>query len=788
MERIKVLSNIRSKEIILPPPDEKDGPILTDAQINIIHWLLSHDPSNRPTSHELLTSDHLPPLQVEEAKAQEIIRQTLNDKKGKMHRYFVNSCLSQDMTIGQDIKYDMDLSKNQGQRKHLLGKEYVREVVKKVFQRHGAVFIQNPQLLPKGNLKVYDWTPTLVKTMSRSGSIVSLPHDLRVPFARYVARTNIQSIRRYCISPVFREAKVYDIQPKELMECAFDIISPTKESLIADAEIMIIAQEILRDLNALEDGSRYLFRLNHMKLFHGVLSHFGVEESLHVDVCSFIRDKENYQNTSKSQRIEQLMKCTRISEPLASNLLLMLEGERNLSQLSSTLRQAMRRKNQAANHIKQGLNELECIIDHAQTLGLDFDVKILPSLVHHPDLFDGMVCQLVKRKKTKGNQTSETTIAMGGRYDRLIQEFAEKFRIADSTILRSHSMDANAETGSKSNHSMSADQRHDQHGVGISFILNHLVDKVSNITMASRDVPHFFHSSVAAVDVLIYSPSTLRELKSVTKRILEIASSLWLAKVRCFICDMHDTVDEAQDIALDMGASFLVILHDEEGIMRVRCLKEKDPSGHTFVDIEKVSSFGLIEVLQKKFALYEKEMGGGSFGGVSTAKTDTKNVDYVGTAAIQNSPNTMAFEFKFVQKLLEMDKKQLTTVRKRLELNVTSKIMKLNVSSSQSVAIILPFKASVIKSIASHLEIEDEARYQESVKQLMDRYFKDDSSEKLFIKKGELSKVCDEIEEWRFDKEYSMIIIYGNFLSNEGKKSDRLKFLSTDEHVFRILT
>ena len=61
MERIKVLSSLRSKEILIPSEGKE---IMNDTQINIIRWLLNHDPSKRPTSHELLTSDHLPPLQV----------------------------------------------------------------------------------------------------------------------------------------------------------------------------------------------------------------------------------------------------------------------------------------------------------------------------------------------------------------------------------------------------------------------------------------------------------------------------------------------------------------------------------------------------------------------------------------------------------------------------------------------------------------------------------------------------------------------------------------------------
>ena len=46
----------------------------------------------------------------------------------------------------------------------------------------------------------------LVQVMTRSGGVVSLPYDLRVPFARFLARAQVTNIKRYSISPVFREA------------------------------------------------------------------------------------------------------------------------------------------------------------------------------------------------------------------------------------------------------------------------------------------------------------------------------------------------------------------------------------------------------------------------------------------------------------------------------------------------------------------------------------------------------------------------------------------------------
>lgn len=62
--------------------------------------------------------------------------------------------------------------------------------------------------------------------MTHSGSVVVLPHDLRVPFIKHIALSGIQSMRRYSVGRVYREQKVFNFHPKQLYECAFDIITP----------------------------------------------------------------------------------------------------------------------------------------------------------------------------------------------------------------------------------------------------------------------------------------------------------------------------------------------------------------------------------------------------------------------------------------------------------------------------------------------------------------------------------------------------------------------------------
>ena len=264
MERIKVLSAVRSKEIELP----KDFEVVYGQQSHIIKWLLNHDSTARPTSSELLQSDYLPPPQVEEAQIQEMVKHTLANPTSKSYRHLIDACLDQSLDKQRDIIYDIDLPKNLVKmRKNFLKQEQLRQQILHIFLKHGAINVSVPQLLPKVKaFELYQDT-SVVKAMTRDGIVVFLPFDLRIPLARFITRRRINQLKRYSISPVFREKRMYNLQPLELTECAFDIISSGAKSL-ADAEVILVADEIIRSIESFKD-SGYFFQINHVKLFAG---------------------------------------------------------------------------------------------------------------------------------------------------------------------------------------------------------------------------------------------------------------------------------------------------------------------------------------------------------------------------------------------------------------------------------------------------------------------------------------------------------------------------------------
>jgi translation initiation factor 2-alpha kinase 4 len=93
-----------------------------------------------------------------------------------------------------------------------------------------------------------------------SGILLTLPYDLTLPFARYIARNKITNLRRYNFSRVYRKHGV-GAKPRELYELDFDIVSPVSSSsalnMVNEAEVLKVVTEIL-DHYVAQIGSYYV--------------------------------------------------------------------------------------------------------------------------------------------------------------------------------------------------------------------------------------------------------------------------------------------------------------------------------------------------------------------------------------------------------------------------------------------------------------------------------------------------------------------------------------------------
>lgn len=80
------------------------------------------------------------------------------------------------------------------------------------------------------------------------------------------------SLHRYCIERVFRPRKLDRFHPKELLECAFDIVTSTTNSSLPTAEIIYTIYEIIQEFPALQVPFCVLARQDHpTRVLHQML-------------------------------------------------------------------------------------------------------------------------------------------------------------------------------------------------------------------------------------------------------------------------------------------------------------------------------------------------------------------------------------------------------------------------------------------------------------------------------------------------------------------------------------
>uniref|UniRef100_A0A8C4VG92 eIF-2-alpha kinase GCN2 n=1 Tax=Falco tinnunculus TaxID=100819 RepID=A0A8C4VG92_FALTI len=288
-ERIFVLGQLRLPTIVFP----KDFDEVKHAkQRSVITWLLNHDPAARPTAVELLKSEHLPPPQMEESELHEVLHHTLANVDGKAYRTMMSQIFSQRISPAIDYTYDSDMLKGSFSIWAAKIQQHVCEIVSRIFKRHGAIKLHTPLLMPR-NKKLYEHNEASY-FMDHSGMLVMLPYDLRIPFARFVARNNISNLKRYCIERVFRPRKLDRCHPKELLECAFDIITSTGNSFLPIAETIYAISEIIQEFSVLQERN-YSIYLNHTALLKAILLHCGIPEDklnqVYVILCDAVTEK-----------------------------------------------------------------------------------------------------------------------------------------------------------------------------------------------------------------------------------------------------------------------------------------------------------------------------------------------------------------------------------------------------------------------------------------------------------------------------------------------------------------
>lgn len=435
MERVETLAALRSPNVIVPANMLNN--LEYTKNIKVIKWLLNHDQSKRPTAEELLTSDLLPPQRLEDNELQEFLRHVLANPQSKTYKHLVARCLAQECDEVLELTYHLgSVSTNP-----ML--ELIKTKIVSLFRKHGGIEVVTPLLSPF----VRSTKNNIVRLMTHSGAIVKLPHDLRIPFIKHAALNGVNIMRRYSVERVYREKKVFNFHPKQLYECAFDIITPASEgrNRLIDAELIFLAYELTSIVPVLNQRN-LSFKLNHSAMLKAIFMYNNVPFDKWAEILSALNDFIDHR-ISKFQLHSTIMTLLETSKHTATSLIdtLLIEfqlgGPKGFYMNSSILRNLIRGHSEASALAKLAMEEIEHVVSLAHGLGVmvsfEMHQKINFLIIHFqcPINFHsgfstgferaksgGIIWQLLAEIKTD-RKSNTYGLGIGGRYDDMLSEF-----------------------------------------------------------------------------------------------------------------------------------------------------------------------------------------------------------------------------------------------------------------------------------------------------------------------------------------------------------------------------
>jgi translation initiation factor 2-alpha kinase 4 len=246
--------------------------------------------------------------------------------------------------------------------------------------------------------------------MDQSGGLVSLPYDLTVPFARYVARQNITQLKRFNISQVYRQIMIGG-QPLQIYECDFDIITPSLGNHVPDAEIIRIVTEILEEFPFLKSQSCEI-RLSHYNLIDSLFDYAKIPIELRHHVASTLLQLHNRSSWLRIRH--QLLTQVKLSPSMVNALYTMVPIFGEFETVMNKLKPFITKMPL----ISVAMEEIRLILNHLKIFDVRAKIILDPLFGHNLHYYNGIMFQIA----LTGPKTYDV-MAVGGRYDKLISTF-----------------------------------------------------------------------------------------------------------------------------------------------------------------------------------------------------------------------------------------------------------------------------------------------------------------------------------------------------------------------------
>ncbi|XP_073204913.1 eIF-2-alpha kinase GCN2 isoform X2 [Lepidochelys kempii] len=521
---------------------------------------------------------------------------------------------------------------------------------------------------------------------------------LKIPFARFVARNNISNLKRYCIERVYRPRKLDRCHPKELLECAFDIIASSGNSFLPIAETIYTISEIIQEFPVLQERN-YSIYLNHTALLKAILLHCGIPEDKLNQVYIILYDAMTEKLTKRE--VEAKFCNLSLSSNSLSRLYRFIEQKGELNDLSPLINAMIKQKTGVTQLVKHGMKDLEEVMGILKKLGIKLQVSINLGLVYKVQQHNGVIFQFIAYIKRR-QRTVPEILAAGGRYDHLIPQFRGPQTVGPLPS-----------------------------AVGVSIAIDKITAAVSSVEDSV---------TMGSCDLLVVSVGQM----SMT-RAINIVQKLWTAGIPADIMyDWSQSQEELQEYCKCSGITYVALVSEKEGShVKVKSFEKERQTEKRIVESD------LIEHLAQKLKTK-----------VCDERSNRETSDNLSVQNLKGSfANTSGlFEphgTSVVPNVSVIAPEKLpASVRRRYETQVQTRLQTFITNLQQKTSEIEILAVDLSKETIIHfLSLEydgDEQAFYTTVKQLMSR----------LPKQRYLQAVCDEIYSIKIEKRIPVLILY----------------------------
>ena len=278
--------------------------------------------------------------------------------------------------------------------KEALFKEKIISKLKKIFELYGYSPLETPILERYDTLsaKYAGGSEILKETFKlkdQGKRELGLRYDLTVPFARFVGMNpNIKlPFKRYQIGPVFRDGPIKLGRYRQFDQCDADVVGT--ESIMAESELINLASRFFKELN-----QDIIIKVNSIKILKSIMNYLEIEKDKQDKVILTIDKKEKISDEELKKELKAIIKNK-------ADKVLEIINKNNLNYLKTILKN------------NDGINEIEELLKLTKA---QFDVSLARGLSY----YTGTIFEVYLR-----NSKIKSSVAAGGRYDNMIQNFLE---------------------------------------------------------------------------------------------------------------------------------------------------------------------------------------------------------------------------------------------------------------------------------------------------------------------------------------------------------------------------